>query len=435
MLESYTPRFLDDRDRELLRADGLTEEQIETEERALRESFVPNPEYRNSMTQKGRRMALRDLRRSLRHRKPKEGVSMTAVAPSVIARRTVPLSSLWLEAVHWTNPRQLSGLGESEIDELAQSIKDKGLIDAPKVQKIIVNGEVHDLVIDGQRRVLGARNVLPKNFPIPVVDIEDEPCELTPEKADELLLKALTTLERADLSSYELLEVAVRMSSRNKPGTYIAKAIHKSTSWVSRMLQARSTASPKLSLQWRKGEITDEQFKELAAVKGEEAQAAAVKEVVETRKSGDKAEARVRSKEIAATARAEKEKNTPAKGSKAKPVVAGPQLDLIEKDKPAPTAAAPAPKAPKPPSKLAVEELLGMSDKRPPIHDLVKGIMLGVRYMAGLVEPHEFGKPWAQYVNRVSGNPRPAKKAKPAKKAVKARKPKAVKAGKKRGKR
>jgi ParB-like chromosome segregation protein Spo0J len=334
---------------------------------------------------------------------------------NVQTARTVRLDKLRIEATNWTNPREFTGLADDDISELGASIKAKGIVDPLKVQRILVNGEVADLVIDGQRRYLAAKEVLPKTAEIPVVDLSEEPIELTPEKADELLLKALTTLEREDLSDYELSSIAERMKVRGKTGKYIGAAVGHDESWVSKILKARSTATPKLMLRWRKGELTTEMFKELAEVKDPDEQEKATKEVVEARKSGDKSEARVLSKEIKETARA---KSAPAKpekaGGKPKAVVSGPQAEMFERP-------APKPAGPKPPSKVVLEELLNMAKRRPPTADYVKGIMDGVRYATGSLDPSEFGKAWAQYVSRIEGRPKPAKKAKAAKTGTKAK--------------
>lgn len=341
---------------------------------------------------------------------------MTAVSVPVTSR-PAKLSSLWLEHQHWTNPRTKSGLEDEKLAELGASIKANGVQEFPKVQKILTDAGVIDLVIDGQRRVKAASAALGKNAEIQVIDVSPDPIKLTPEVADDLLLKALlTVVDRKGLSSYELLEVASRMQARGKTGAYIAAAIGKSPTWVSRMLKAKSTASPKLMLRWRKDEITDEQFKDLAEIKDEEKQVEATKEVIDARKSGDKAEGRVRAKELAAGAKADKAKDAKVVNGHNKdakpPVVKGPQLDLLDKekaDKAAEEKSEAKKLAPKPPSRHAIDDLLAMADKRPPLHDLVKGIMLGVKYATGLIEPDAFGKPWMQYVSRVEGKPRPSK--------------------------
>ena len=95
-------------------------------------------------------------------------------AAHTITARTVPLSKLWLEAKGWINPREFTGLDSDDITSMGASIKTKGIVEPPKVARILINGDVHDLVIDGQRRVLGAREVLAKDAPIPVVDLVDE---------------------------------------------------------------------------------------------------------------------------------------------------------------------------------------------------------------------------------------------------------------------
>ncbi len=337
---------------------------------------------------------------------------------NIITQRTVPLSELRLDAPLWSNPREFSGLDTKQITAMGESVKSKGIVDPLKVQRIILDGgEIITLVIDGQRRVLGAREFLSKNAPIPVVDIEDEPCELTPEKADELLLKALTTLERESLSSFELSKVAERMKARGHNGEYIAEAIGKSTTWVSRFLKARAGASPGLLLKWRKGDITDEQFKELAEVKDEAKQVEAAKEVVQARKDGDKGEARMRSKEIKETARAEAKPvnganghshNTTWDAATRKAVVKGPQLSLLKEDEPKEKV-----KKQAVPARIVLEEMVALETKRAPVSELVKGIMIGVKYAIGLIEPDKFGKAWDQYLSRIEGKPRKAaKKAK-----------------------
>lgn len=330
----------------------------------------------------------------------------------VVTGRSVPLSSLWLEHQNWTNPREFTGLDTSEIAELSESIKTKGIIDPLKVQMIRVNGEVVNLVIDGQRRYLAGKEVLAKNALIPVVDLSEEVIEeLTPEVVDNLLIKALTTLEREDLSTYELMTVAKRMKERGKTLAYIGKAINKSEGTVSKFLTAIGTATPKLMLRWRKGEITDEQFKELAAVKDPEAQAKATKEVVDARKSGDKAEARVIAKEVKeAAARKPTNGHDGTQLGSARPALTPADGGAPDKK----------PAGPKPPSRVVLDEFLAMADKRPPTADYVKGLFDGVRYALGLVEPDAFSKAWSQYVARIDGK-KPAKKAKakPAKKAGK----------------
>lgn len=344
-----------------------------------------------------------------------EGVPVST-AQNVISNRTVALKDLWLEAApHWTNPREFSGLDAGELREMGESIKTKGIVDAVKVQKILVNGAVHDLVIDGQRRVMAGREVLPKGAPIPVVDLSEEPMELTPENCEKLLLLAFTTYEREGLSSYEISGVAERLAKRGKTGKLISAIVGKSESWISRMLKARSTATPQLLLKWRKGDVTDEQFKDLAAETDPEKQADKTKDVVEARKSGDKTEARTRAKEVAETAKAAKK---PAKNDKptVPPAVSGKQQDIFTRtDAPDPKPTPAKDDKPKMRSRAVLDDMLHMAEQKPPTSDIVKGIMMGVKYTCGIMEAHEFGKAWDEYVRRASGAPKPAKKSKPTK--------------------
>lgn len=347
---------------------------------------------------------------------------MSANIQSVHTQRTVPLHELMLEHKLWSNPREFTGLSSDALGKVGASIKENGIIDPPMVKRIIVNekaGLIANLVIDGQRRILAAREVLPRDYPVPVVDFDNEPpVELTPDLADKLLLVSLATLEREGLSSFELSQIATRMKDRGKTLEYIGKAIQRDPSWVSKILTARKTATPKLMSQWKKGEITDEQFKELASVKEPEKQAEAVKEVTDARKSGDKGEARIRAKEIVERAKADAKPgkatiNSTVGAKPRPPVVSGPQLDMygqpIGDERPEPKAD---PK-PKMRNRAVLDDFLHMFDQRPPTADYVKGIADAIRYVCGDIEADAFGKAWHQYTARALGVAKPAKKAKP----------------------
>lgn len=321
-----------------------------------------------------------------------------------VAFRTVSVSDLTLDHQFWTNPRVFTGMDDKELAELGADIKARGIQTPILVQQVLAtSGGITDLVLDGQRRVLAALEVMPKSTKVPVVDRTADAIELTPEVADEILLDMLAVgQKREGLSSFELSEVAEKLRNRDRTHIDIARAIGKSESWVSKFLKARSTASPKLMLKWRKAEITDEQFKELAEVKDLEKQAEAVKEVVEARKD-DKAEARIRAKEITQTAKK-------ANGVAPKRhVVAGPQADLPYNG--SHTAIPVAPKRPPMTPRAALEDMVGMADKRPPTHDYVKGLMDGVAYAMGDLDPKKFGKPWTAYLARIDGSGKPRKKA------------------------
>jgi ParB-like nuclease domain len=373
--------------------------------------------------------------------------------------RTVPFGEIHLEHHNWKNPRQFTGLSDKELDELAADIKsvrsqsdDKkasGIIDPPKVVMVRQNGSHITLAVDGQRRLLaGARAGLSKSTPIEVIDLEDEPIELTPEKADELTLKALRMFNREPLSSYEISEVAQGMRDRDRPLAAIAEAIHKSESWVSRMLKARLTASPKLMGAWRRGEITDEQFKDLAAQRDAERQEQDTEEVVSARKVGDKTEARSKAKEIVETAKQkkarekaerarlkqeakeakERERQAKKDAKAAKKKGAGVASDKNGAATAAPTWTPPPeaekPKKPQAAPRVELEEMVALADKRPPTHDYVKGVIAGVRRALGLLEPHEFAKPYAAWIARIGGTAKmkvsPVASPKPKKAALRA---------------
>lgn len=357
-------------------------------------------------------------------------------APEAQALRYVPFEALDLEYKFWANPRTHTGMGDTEIQDLATSIlagtqsgseggeevKTYAGVRVPlEVVMIRSNGSFLNLVIDGQRRHKAIEVAhLPPDTLVPVLDLEPEPIEWTREIADYYLLRALSAVgTRAGLSSFELSESAVRLrdskdKETGKPLTLakIAAAIGRSESWCSRFLSARERASPKLIHQWKMGELTDEQFKDLAAERNPERQAENAKDVVEARTSGDRATARTIAKERKIVARSA----APAepKGGKA----TGPTVSLGSSSAKAAPAAEPKPEPRKPPSFAIVEDLLDMGKRKPPTHDYVKGLMDGVRWASGLMDAAKFGKAWVAYMQHVAGaraaKPEPAKaKAKP----------------------
>lgn len=336
-------------------------------------------------------------------------------APVGRVTRWVPLGELRLEYGCWTNPREFTGLAPEDIDALAASIAARttqnmdtevtyaGIKDPLEVVQLQANGSIINLVIDGQRRHKAATKAYKgdKSVLIPVVDLEEEPiAKITPELANKYLRTALEMVgTRSGLSSYELSHSALKLRDTMDENTKkvftlatIATIIGRSESWVSKILKARDSAKPTLLNQWKKGELTDEQFKDLATVKTPAAQAKAAEAVVEARKAGDKTTSRTLAKEQKEIVKAKAAKVP--KG----PVIKGEQEEI--------------PLAPprKPVPFPVVEDLLDQSKKHPPTHEYVKGIMDGVRYAAGLLDPAKFSAPWHTYLEHVGGKSAALKK-------------------------
>jgi len=363
--------------------------------------------------------------------------------PAVRHTRTVPLRSLRVEYKDWKNPRILSGLGEEELRPLADSIVRgtvgsaegavAGLTDPMRVVQVRHNGDILNVIIDGQRRYHALELAFGKvgklsggDVYVPVTDIEPEPVEWSPALAAKCLAIALETEStRAGLSSFERSESAARLRAMKDPDTgkdytlaRIAQVIGRSESWVSKILSARESASATLLSNWQAGKVTEEQFRELSALKGAE-QRKATAAVADAREAGDKGAARATAKEAAAvnkraTAAAEaKPEPATAKDKRGKvkgPTVKGPQQEMP-----------PAPPR-KPPPFAVVEDMLGMAEKRPPTHDYVKGLMDGIRWDRGMLDAAAFGKPMRDYLQRQSGQPPAEANPKPKAKSGKGKK-------------
>jgi len=371
----------------------------------------------------------------------------TALSPQAVrCDRWVRMGSLVLDHKHWQNPRTATGLDEASIAELASSIGAETVVDARgvwagiqeplEVIRVQNNGDICNLVIAGQRRLTAARSLPQFNafVLVPVWDLEPDPVTLTPELASKYLLsELLVAATRSPLSSYELSEAAQRLRSCRDPDTFppkeytlarIGQAIGRSEGWVSKILAARDRASPTLLASWRRGDVTDEQFKDLSSDRDLESQRASTERAVAARKGGDKAGARTLAKEQKELAI---QKSPSGKSNPAPDPKGGKTATAAEKGKDTPVKptirATPPESAPeikrRPPSFAVVEDLLATALKRPPTHDLVKGIIFGVRWTSGLIDAANLPRQWQAYMQHLAGGaaakPSPPTQSKPPK--------------------
>lgn len=363
---------------------------------------------------------------------------MTTAADSETTRppfRLVDPHDLELEHPNWHNPRTITGMSNDSIRELADDIKARGMRARPTVLQVKNgDGKIHNLVLDGQRRTLASRLAFGKGYEIEVEDYSTEAVELNQETATKIMLHVLKDVStRSNLGSYEQLAVAVALRDQGVKPPRIAAAIGRDASWVTRFLAAHEKADAKLLSDWRAGAITDEQFKDLAALPPKK-QAVLLEKTEELRKQGAKGKAEARTlvkdakedqkrrteiKNLAkAVTKTEKPDKKPDK-KKAQPAL-DPKI-LTEPPKP----------AAKPPmtSRVMLEEIVAMATKKAPLHEYVKGVMDGVRHALGLVDPAEFATPWHTYLARLPGTRSKALRAPQKKKPrVQASKPKRSKA-------
>jgi hypothetical protein len=375
-----------------------------------------------------------------------EGIADAEIAAR--APRWVPMSDLHLDYKFWSNPRRITGLDPASLQAMADDIAMKtandgdrilaGIDDPLTVVRIAKGkGQEIQLVIDGQRRYRAAELAYPGQAGetlVPVRDREPEAVTWSQETSLKYLSEVLKVVGlREGLSAFELSESAERLRDSTDPATgkkrtldQIAVVLHRSPSWVSKTLTARSKASNKLLVRWEDNELTEEQFYDLAVgVADHQEQLEVADKVTEARKSGDKATARTTAKELRERAKIQaKEARDAAKAAKADkkrqkaekkkgPVVRGPQASLPLKAKPEPDAPA-APPRPKPMHFAAIQDTLEQAKRRPPTADIVRGILLGMSVAAGISDAADLPKAWHKYVHHLAGT-QPAKPAKPSK--------------------
>lgn len=314
--------------------------------------------------------------------------------------RQVTLKDLAIKHLGWTNPRFVTGLEPESIAKLGQDLKTRGQQIPLIIQRVYAELGVHDpekvvnLVLDGQRRFLGFK-VTKFDGPIEVVDHSNEILDLTPEVSARLLLDAMSIgMNRESLSSMELLASAKLLQAQNHSVTAIGKAIGKDGSWVSRMLAADKAATPPILKKWQDGDLPDEIFKELAAIKPDE-QKPHMDAYTDMRKAGDKGTARQLVLEAGAQARAEKAPSAKGgpRGKKAKKAAAEKAAKKAERGESKPT------------SKAMLEEFAKLGVGRAVMDPYTKGLIDGVRYALGEIETKEFQRSFHRFVARIENTP------------------------------
>ncbi len=295
---------------------------------------------------------------------------------------TVPLALLELQLEAFENPRTTSGVSKAEIAEFAADIHEHRIRIPILVLPCTVPGDkkVHLLVIDGQRRTLALRTIehdLGKakfeqwiGDGVPVTWASDHVVELTVAEADAQITAALAIAsKRVGLSSYEVTMACKKLLDRGMSQEEAGEVVDKSRTWVSRMVSATTKADPKLLENWEKGKLTDEAFKDLAAVPK-------VQQVEAMRAALDVAE-----------------KDREAKGKA--------RVALKEKaGKPAGTKghAAAAPRT----ASGVLAELVALGRKSKPGNQRVQGIIDGVAYALGEITPEDLGPDFLKWMKGIA---------------------------------
>lgn len=304
--------------------------------------------------------------------------------------------------ISFSNPRVHSGLGVAEIKELAEDLEERGQLTPFLVRPVIVEGKTILVVTDGQRRYR-AREHLKKNGKlandeVPVRETH-APEEFTPEIAAAMLDDALAVgSKREALSSYELVHAAVQLRAADKTNEQIGKTIGRSGSWVSRFLAAYTSAAPEVVTKWRSGQITDEQFKDVAKTPKAQ-QTELLTQVIELRETGDRsavAEARHTAKLAApAPALREAKSSNGANGTKGDIKATTVPPVKAKGDAKATTAAPPKPAKPSP-ARLA--EFVELRRQQPSREPYIRGLHDMAAFAMGEIGEDSFAPIYRAYV-------------------------------------
>lgn len=311
----------------------------------------------------------------------------------------------------FTNPRTETGLSKPEIKELADDIKANGLHTPLVVIEFRASEDAATqfLIIDGQRRKFAA-DLLELKL-VPVIFATPDVVFLNEKSGAYWELYALRTVgHRKNLSSFEQAQAAAKSRAAGETNEKIGAALNRSPTWVSRMISAYQKAEPELLASWAKGEVTDEQVKDLATVEAPK-QADAVQQTVSLRASGDRTSK--------AAARATAKAAAPVKPvPPPKPAAASPRATKSA----APASLAPAPKMYPPPPTKILTEIVSLRSKHRPTDAYTRGLTDGIAYAVGAVNGAKLEASFRGWLAKVNAAQAVAK-AKAAKKPVKTKLP------------
>jgi ParB-like chromosome segregation protein Spo0J len=152
----------------------------------------------------------------------------------------------------------------SDIPALADDIEARGLLNPLIVWKTKKDGEDVLVRIGGARREAaitllieqGRANGFGQGVPCNVIEAETLKDAMYGALAD--------NIQRENLTSFEIAMECGRLKLMGDTQKVIAKALHKSETWVSRKLDAMEKAGPALKKAWRAGKLADDTVEDLA---------------------------------------------------------------------------------------------------------------------------------------------------------------------------
>lgn len=270
-------------------------------------------------------------------------------------RAFVTRDQLEVEGLGFNNPR--SFMDKSELRQLAENIRTKGLLKNLLVWRHEDPERERLIVVDGKRRLSAIDMLIEEGYEgdlinhIPVAFFEGS-------LAEARIAALSATVQHSPLSAFdfakEMFELTENLGMSQKD---LAKEINKSQAWVSRTLTAFKKASPELLKAWKSADLPLDTVMDIANLP-REAQADAIKEQVSIRESGGR--------KAAGEARAKAKSDT---GQTARP------------------------------SSKAITQLLVLGENKPVESPYVKGMMDGLKFANGLIGLGEFEDDWTRFLN------------------------------------
>jgi ParB/RepB/Spo0J family partition protein len=284
---------------------------------------------------------------------------------------TLPYKELVLEGADFANPRQT--IDKRSISELADSIASQGLLYSLLVwQAQGDSGKSLNVILDGGRRyraigkLIKDRKANGLSKAVPVTFIEAATLA-------EAKIKALTTsVQREELSSYEVAAAIAEMVESGQKQKGIAKLLGKSQTWVSRQLSAFRSAAEQVKEAWQGGILPDDDVQHLAKLE-EDDQLKRLDEILALREQAA---------DVAGpTAAAPKGREAKAKAR---------QIAKGKNDKPS--------EAKKiRPSVEVLEGFAAIAGQAPKKEAYIRGMHDGILFALGELGAGEFAKPWRDH--------------------------------------
>lgn len=320
---------------------------------------------------------------------------------------TIAFKDLTLEGGDFVNPRVT--VESKAINELADSIRQEGLLYPLQVWRAKDKKKTVNVVVDGGRRLraigkliaLKKANGLDKDIPCVVIDAKN--------LQEARIIALIGNVQRVELTGFEVAREMDALRETGLKGKEIAARVGKSATWVSRQLTSYRNASDQVLHAWKQKKLPADDVQTLAAIS--KTDPTTKKKVPDHAEQNARLQKLMVHRENGTTSEGKTKKTSRKEAAKARNVAKTGSTAALR------------------PTPDTMKEFSAILEKAPKKERYLKGLADGLRFAIGELGPGEFAVEWEAFAKK-SGVYKSDKKA-IALPPAKAKKPATKKAGKK----